>query len=136
MPNNAADLFCHLDEVYDPYRAPKDAMEGKQEVQEYDDDMMGAEDKQNIDNEMANHLARQDGAPTQDASKAQAAFIDEGDSSEELQSEFRAQMRRQAGSKADTATEQKDTTRGEFHKEAPQPAEGEGAKVGEKSPGW
>ena len=96
-PNSALDLFCHLDQVYDPLNVRAyDYTNRIHHVQPYqdrpsvDEDIIPTEQKESAKKEASEHLARQAGKDTiADPSK------EKSDSSKETQNEFKAQMARQ-----------------------------------------
>ena len=117
----AADLFCHLDDIYDHHAAagpmtmehdystnyPK-----QQPIEIHDPDMISGADTDTMKEEVAYHLSRQAGEPAEhnvdveDASKTKVGFPERGegevsnmnaassDKDENAQAEFKAQMGR------------------------------------------
>ena len=97
--NSALDLFCHLDQVYDPLNVKVYDYTNKvnhvqpQDRPPVDEDMIPAELKQSAKEEASEHLARQAGRET--TVSPSSTTNDKGDSGTERQSEFQAQMERQ-----------------------------------------
>ena len=100
-PNSALDLFCHLDQVYDPlnvraYDRAYDYTNRIHHIQPYqdrppvDEDVIPTEQKESAKKEASEHLARQAGKDIQSSPPKE-----KGDSSKETQDEFKAQMERQ-----------------------------------------
>ena len=94
-PNSALDLFCHLDQVYDPlkvhmYDPKKMSHHGSaQKKPPVDEDIIPADQKESAKKEASEHLARQAGRDTASPPK------EKGDNGQEAQNEFQAQMARQ-----------------------------------------
>ena len=94
-PNSALDLFCHLDQVYDPMNVQvSDVQTSPRQVAtqrrpRVDEDIIPAEQKESAAKEASAHLARQAGKDTARQPK------DKGDTGKESQDEFRTQMDRQ-----------------------------------------
>lgn len=94
-PNSALDLFCHLDQVYDPmnvqdYNFKERSHYGSAQRQPPTDvDMIPTEQKEHAKKEASAHLARQAGKGTASPPK------DKGDNGKETQTEFQNQMERQ-----------------------------------------
>ena len=94
-PDNALDLFCHLDQVYDPMNVqvpdvktwPRHA--ATQRKTRVDEDVIPASQKESAEKEASAHLARQAGKNTSSQPE------DKGDEGKESQDDFRAQMDRQ-----------------------------------------
>ena len=137
--NSALDLFCHLEQVYDPMNVqasgpPSTAHRGSaQKKPPVDEDVIPAGQKESVKKEASEHLARQAGKVTASRPK------DEGDNSKETQHEFQAQMDKQAepgGEKVAKDTDQKEGT--EIKKQEPKnPAENPKSETApEKGPGW
>ena len=141
-PYSALDLFCHLDQVYDPMDVripdPKNTVpHGSPQIKpQVDEDIIPAAQKESAKKEASEHLARQAGKDTASRPK------DKSDNSEETQNEFQAQMERQkkqaengeekvAGDKdIDDVTELKE-------QEPKKPAEDPKSEAApEKGPGW
>ena len=96
-PNSALDLFCHLDQVYDPlnvqlydYRNRIHHVQPYQDTPPVDEDVIPTEQKESAKKEASEHLARQAG---KDATASPPQ--EKSDSSKEAQNEFKAQMERQ-----------------------------------------
>ena len=96
-PNSALDLFCHLDQVYDPLNVRLNDYPNRiHHVQPYqdrppvDEDVIPMEQKESAEKEASEHLARQAGKET-----TASPPTEESDSGKEAQDEFRAQMERQ-----------------------------------------
>lgn len=94
-PNSALDLFCHLDQVYDPMNVKvpdvktwprQPATQRRPRVEE---DVIPEAQKESAEKEASAHLARQAGKSTP------SQPIDKSDKEKESQDEFRAQMDRQ-----------------------------------------
>ena len=98
--NSALDLFCHLDEIYDPYipQTPPRSPTPKPTPEPPDEDAIPTHDHVNAKQELSAHLARQEdrvgpvhaGAPMSQANQPPQ------DDAEGPQSEFKSQMQRQA----------------------------------------
>jgi len=99
-PNSGLDLFCHLDEVYDPLQHQRHHnLPPPSQQQPHGEDEIPPEQHSNAKQEASAHLARQEGkpVPVQPRSplvRQQQAF--QQDNSKETQNEFRLQMERQA----------------------------------------
>lgn len=95
-PNSALDLFCHLDQVYDPLNVqvhdyPTMVRHMRpQEQLPTDEDVIPAGQKESAKKEASEHLARQVGKGT-----TVNPPEDKGDNDKERQDEFKAQMERQ-----------------------------------------
>ena len=101
---SAFDLFCHLDEIYDPLAARQRnthsySVNHKEPEEE---DVIAAEHHENAKEENAAHLARQGG--NAGGTKRPGPLVQE-DNSAETQGEFKAQMERQARQAASTGPE-------------------------------
>lgn len=98
--NSAFDLFCHLDEIYDPMKLPVRQYGPPQilgAAHEYDEDMIPAEHHANAKQESSAHLARQGGQPAPlRPAPAPKPDLPQQDDSAETQTEFQKQMQRQA----------------------------------------
>ena len=95
--NSALDLFCHLDQVYDPLNVHAyDYTNRIHHIQPYqdrppvDEDIIPTEQKESAKKEASEHLARQAGKDT-----TASPSKEKSDSSKETQDEFKAQMERQ-----------------------------------------
>lgn len=94
-PNSALDLFCHLDQVYDPMNVQTHDSKalpprGKpQKIPPVDEDVIPAGQKESAKREASEHLARQAGRDTASQLK------EKGDNDKETQEEFKTQMERQ-----------------------------------------
>ena len=144
-PNSALDLFCHLDQVYDPMN-PKvqNAQAGdtktlpprgkSQKITPVDEDVIPAGQKESAKREASEHLARQAGRDTASLPKDTASQPkDEGDSAKEKQDEFQAQIERQK-KQAEHGEEKVAVDKG--HKEESGPKKQEPTDAPEKGPGW
>ena len=106
--NSALDLFCHLDQVYDPMNVQVPAVKtwprqpATQRKPRVDEDVIPASQKESAEKEASAHLARQAGKNTPSQDK------DKGDDGKESQDDFRAQMDRQK-KQAGHGEEKKDT---------------------------
>ena len=128
-PNSALDLFCHLDQVYDPLNAQKYGYTNKiHHVQPYhdrppvDEDVIPTEQKESAKKEASEHLARQAGkAITASPPK------EKSDSSKETQNEFKAQLERQK-KQVESAEEKRAEGPGEKEKEKEKEREKENEK--------
>lgn len=141
-PNSALDLFCHLDQVYDPMTVQVHDQKGgphlvsAQKKPQVDEDIIPAEQKESAKREASAHLTRQAGKGTASQPK------NKDDSGEEAQNEFQAQMERQkkqAGHGEEKVAEDKDEKEGtELKKQAPKKAEEDpkSKAASEKGPGW
>ena len=145
-PNSALDLFCHLDQVYDPlnvqvydYTNRIHHVQPHQDPPPVDEDVIPVEQKESAKKEASEHLARQAGKDT--ASPPE----EKGDSGTETQNEFKAQMARQkkqAGHAEDKVAEgadKKDKEATELQTQGPKSsAEGDAKPTDapEKGPGW
>lgn len=97
--NSALDLFCHLDQVYDPLNVPvydyatmlRQARTPQEQVPT-DEDVIPAGQKESAKKEASEHLARQAGKGTTTTANPPE---DKGDTSRTTQDEFKAQMDRQ-----------------------------------------
>ena len=98
-PNSALDLFCHLDQVYDPlnvqlnnnyYTNRIHHVQPYQDRPPVDEDVIPTEQKESAEKEASEHLARQAGKDM-----TASPLKEKSDSSKETQNEFRAQMERQ-----------------------------------------
>ena len=98
--NGALDLFCHLDEIYDPLEEAARQYDMIQEYdapQDYDEDMIPTKDQTDAKEEFSAHLARQDDQPLPVRSApVKSPNQPQKDDSEETQTEFQKQMQRQA----------------------------------------
>ncbi|KAL6719190.1 hypothetical protein ACLMJK_003427 [Lecanora helva] len=115
--NSALDLFCHLDEIYDPLEpynpppAPPEiphAHHSMMPVEEepYDEDAIRAENELDAKQESSAHRARQEDKPAPappsppppppPIQQQQQPNLPQQDDSKETQSEFQSQMQRQA----------------------------------------
>ncbi len=94
-PNSALDLFCHLDQVYDPLHVQvRDVKDRPHHVvpprkATVDEDVIPAEQKESVKKEASEHLARQAGKVTAGPAK------EEGDDSKEAQGLIAHQSRKQ-----------------------------------------
>ena len=151
-PYSALDLFCHLDQVYDPMNAqapnPKNgAQRGPQRKSPVADDVIPKEQTENVKKEASEHLARQAGRDTASRPK------DNGGNSEETQDELQTQTDRQkkqteekvAEDKGKKEEEGKKEEKGkkeelELTKQEPKtktpPEESKSEDAPEKGPGW
>lgn len=141
-PNNALDLFCHLDQVYDPMNAQVPHPENMghhpsaQRKPPVDQDIIPPDQKENAEKEASEHLARQAGRETASPPK------DKGDSGKEAQSEFHAQLERQkkqAGHAEEKVAEDEGKKEGtELKKQDPKkPVEDpKSTTAPKKGPGW
>ena len=104
--NSAIDLFCRLDDVYDPMQPqnpPSDvSSQDPGQRQPYDEDMIAPEEQKNAKAESAAHLSRQKGKRSKPAHvqprtpSRPPPWQPQQDDSKETQNEFRLQMQRQA----------------------------------------
>ena len=141
-PNSALDLFCHLDQVYDPMNVqahdPRNIPHpwSAQQRPQVDEDVIPAEQKESSKKEASEHLARQAGKDP--ASRPR----NKDDSSKEMQNEFQAQTERhkkQAERGEEKVVEIKDNKEEtELNEQGPKkPEEGTKSKAApEKGPGW
>ena len=145
-PNSALDLFCHLDQVYDPLNVQAYNYKNKvRHVQPQhrlptDEDVIPLEQKESAKKEASEHLARQAGRATANPPK------DKDDTGKERQNEFKAQMERQK-KQAEHAEEKAAADPGEKEKQGSEPLQTQEAKnlveegpnptaALEKGPGW
>ena len=137
-PNSALDLFCHLDQVYDPFNAqvphPKNMGHygSAQSKPPVDEDIIPPGQKENAKKEASEHLARQAGREAASPPK------DKGDSGKEAQNEFNAQMERQKNQAGKVAGDESEKEGTELKKQDPkEPVEDpKPATSPEKGPGW
>lgn len=140
-PNSALDLFCHLDQVYDPLNVQVSNSQtlphhgSAQEKLPVDTDVIPAEQKESAQKEASAHLARQAGKDTASGPK------DKGDDGRETQNEFRAQLerqRKQAGHGEEKVAEDEGNTEGiELKKQKPkEPDDPKTSAAPERGPGW
>ena len=108
--NSAVDLFCHLDEMYDPLQPyipppppPHQYENARSMSQPLDEDVIPAADHANAKAESSAHLARQIDqlASIPPPPTFQKQNLPQQDDSTETQSEFKSQMQRQAKLAAD-----------------------------------
>ena len=100
-PNSAVDLFCHLDEIYDPLQGMRrrgNVVPTQPEPFTRDEDVIDVEQQENAKAEASAHLARQGGTAkaVQPSKVIPPPPSVEKDSGEEAQKEFHLQMDRQA----------------------------------------
>ncbi len=99
--NTALDLFCHVDDIYDPLK-PNQHQYGTtpKEREPHDADVISAEHHANAKKESSAHLARQGGQPQPIKPAPAVSHIQQPqqDDSAETQNEFLLQMQRQAKS--------------------------------------
>ena len=157
-PNSALDLFCHLDQVYDPMKVQVPDVKtwpprqpATQRKPRLDEDVIPEAQKESAEKEASAHLARQAGKDTPSQPK------DIGDKGKEMQDEFRAQMDRQkkqaghdeekkaVGDTVDKSEESELEMQSELEMKKQEldktPADGEGdlktnAAPEKKGPGW
>ena len=132
-PNSALDLFCHLDQVYDPLNPQLyDYTNRIHHVQPYqdrppvDEDVIPTEQKESAKKEASEHLARQAGKET-----TASPPTEKTDSGKEAQNEFKAQMERQK-KQAERAEEKGAEGPGKEEKEKEKEREKEKEKEKEK----
>ena len=118
--NNALDLFCNLDDIYDPfkpYQPPHHTSASLPTREPANEDVISTEHHADAKQESSAHLARQGGQPPGPVHPSQAppAHVPQQDDSAETQNEFKLQMERQAKQAQGTATA------GELIGEAPNP---------------
>ena len=148
-PNSALDLFCHLDQVYDPLNPSLNPSthERKGKIHpvlpvrqsQVDEDVIPAEQSANAKKEASGHLARQAGKKT-----AAPPPKDEGEQNKDTQNESNTptggQVEKQAEHEEDKVAEDKNKEEGPAAKEQKaEHTEEEKAKsiaVPEKGPGW
>ena len=138
-PNSALDLFCHLDQVYDPLKDRVDAPTKishpgtAQRKPPLDEDLIPAEQKESATKEASAHLARQAGKATATRPK------DSGDRGAERQSEFQAQLDRQR-KQAERGGDKVAAGQADPEPKAPEPesaaADATAQAAREKGPGW
>ena len=120
-PDSAADLFCHLDEVYDPLQHPQhlnNIPHTQPESVPRDEDAIPAEQHDNAKAEASAHLGRQ-GSTLKPMQPIQPMHTVQEDAGEERQNEFRMQMERQAKQARNVATERKEAETKAETKEEP-----------------
>lgn len=102
--NSALDLFCHLDDIYDPLK-PQQHRDHTLPTERapHDADVISAEHHENAKQESSAHLARQGGRPPPVKPVPAPALVQldhaQQDDSAETQNEFQLQMQRQAKAK-------------------------------------
>ena len=140
-PNSALDLFCHLDQVYDPMTDqaydPKNMRHrgSAQRKRPEDEDLIPAEQEESAQREASAHLARQAGKDTASLPK------DKGDKGKERQNESQTQLDRQ---KKQTEHAEEKVAADQGGKAATEPKKQEPIKAEkpkteaavEKGPGW
>ncbi len=100
--NGALDLFCHLDDMYDPLRPNQHQYyNAPTEKEPHDMDIIPAEHHANAKQESSAHLARQGGQsqPVIPTPMVNPINLPQQDASAEMQNEFQLQMQRQAKAK-------------------------------------
>ena len=109
--NSALDLFCHLDDIYDPLHPvqPQYSRPPRPVVQPHDEDAIASEHHDNAKQESSAHMARQKAqtGPIIQPLSIPPSNLPPHDDSSETQTEFKSQMQRQAkqvGSNADPAS--------------------------------
>ena len=140
--NSAVDLFCHLDEMYDPlqpYMPPPPPLQHvtpQSTSEPHDEDVIQAEDHANAKAESAAHLARQvdQPAPMPPPPMPHQQNLPQQDDSTETQSEFKSQMQRQAKLAADKLAAAAPAVKDASKPETPAPAAQPPAQVAAEPP--
>ena len=140
--NSALDLFCHLDQVYDPLNPSKNERKSKihpvlpSNPSRIDEDVIPADQSASAKKEASEHLARQAGK------KPAAPPEDKGDQSKETQLEPDTQMegqKKQAEHEEEKVVKDKSKEEGPAREEQ-KPEDGEeyvsSVPVRQKGPGW
>ena len=98
--NSALDLFCHLDDIYNPLVPfqPRHYDNVRPTRGPHDEDIIPSEHHRNAKQESSAHLARQQGhvGPVHPAPPVHQPILPQQDDSTETQTEFMTQMQRQA----------------------------------------
>ena len=136
-PYSALDLFCHLDQVYDPMNVqvqiPKSTPHyvSAQRSPQVDEDVIPAAQKESAKKEASEHLARQAG---RDTTKQQPK--DEGANGKEKPNEVQAQTQRQK-KPAEPAEDKGEKGGNEPQKMKPEnPQDAEAKPAPERGAGW